>query len=298
MERLLACPLCNSAQSTERFSARDFTVSREEFQIVSCEACGFYFTNPRPYAANLGKYYAAEAYISHSDTQKGLKNKLYHLARSRALKGKISRINRLFDLKPGKLLDVGCGTGYFLAGMKASGWQAEGIEPDKGAAKEAEMRSACKVYGEAELDLFSESSFDLITMWHVLEHVSDPVGRIRQLKRILKPGGRLIIAVPNHSSLDARHYTSFWAAWDVPRHLNHFVPTDLKKLMEVEGFSFIGMKGMPLDAFYISLLSEQYKGRGIFAYPAAFFNGLRSNLHAYFSDQSTWSSMEYYFQKP
>ncbi|MEY4110751.1 MAG: hypothetical protein RLZZ46_1106 [Bacteroidota bacterium] len=298
MQRLLECPLCAFAQFNGMFSATDYTVSRDSFHVVSCGNCGFYFTNPRPLTSDLGKYYAAESYISHSDTQKGIKNKLYHFARGIALRGKISRIKALFGAMQGRALDVGCGTGYFLLGMKEQGWAVEGIEPDPGAAKQASARSGCPVYEEAQLNRYPEASFDLITMWHVLEHVPDPLARIRQLRRILKSGGRLIIAVPNHSSLDAQHYGSCWAAWDVPRHLNHFIPKDMKRLLNAEGFDFTGMKGMPLDSFYISLLSEQYRGRGAIAFPAAFFHGLRSNLHARLSDNSSWSSIEYYFQKP
>lgn len=298
METLKHCPLCRSEGQKQLLSTCDFTLSGERFGIAECTSCGFAFTNPRPDSHELGKYYEGEAYISHSDTQRGLKNRLYHLARGSALKRKIAQISRLCGPKKGRLLDVGCGTGYFLQAAVLDGWEGEGIEPDSGAAEQAGRRSGCRVYPESRLDQLPEGSFDLITLWHVMEHVPEPGHRAAQLMRLLKPGGILVVAVPNRQSFDAERYGEFWAAWDVPRHLNHFRPADMDRLLLSAGFRKKGMRGMPLDAFYISLLSEQYRGSGLAGYLRAFVNGLRSNLKARRSAEGRWSSMEYYFQKP
>ena len=298
METLKECPVCGASEHKELLQSRDFTVSSETFGIQECLRCGFAYTNPRPSLQELGRYYASEAYISHSDTQKGLKNRLYHLARAFTLRRKISQINRLSGSKTGRLLDLGCGTGYFLEAAVKAGWQGEGVEPDAGAAQQAAARSGCNVYPESQLDEYPEGRFDLITMWHVMEHVPQLKQRAAQLFRLLKPGGILVVAVPNRQSLDAEIYGSFWAAWDVPRHLNHFRPADVDRLFSTSGFIKKGMRGMPLDSFYISLLSEQYRGKGAMGFFSAFINGLRSNLRAMRSDAGLWSSMEYYYQKP
>jgi 2-polyprenyl-3-methyl-5-hydroxy-6-metoxy-1,4-benzoquinol methylase len=180
---------------------------------------------------------------------------MYQAVKNIALKNKVSLINKLQPAK-GTLLDIGAGTGDFLITAKQSGWQTLGIEPSEKAKGIAIKKGVDFIENTATI---ANHSIDAITMWHVLEHVPDVEKQIRELKRIIKPTGTIIIAVPNFNSYDAKHYGNFWAAYDVPRHLWHFSKTAIKILFEREGLQLQKVLPMPFDAFYVSLLSEKYK---------------------------------------
>jgi 2-polyprenyl-3-methyl-5-hydroxy-6-metoxy-1,4-benzoquinol methylase len=176
-------------------------------------------------------------------------------------------------------LDVGCGTGAFLNTMLQAGWDATGLEPDETARKNAQELYQVQPLSSPEIFNLPEQQYDAITMWHVLEHVHQLHEYIDQLKKLLKPSGKLIIAVPNFTSADGQHYKSHWAAYDVPRHLYHFSPASMKKLMELHGMQVIEHKPMWFDSFYVSMLSEKYKN-GKDNLISAFFRGLLSNIAA------------------
>lgn len=172
-------------------------------------------------------------------------------------------------LSLGAVLDVGCGTGEFLVEMRRRGWQGWGIEKEEAAAQIA-REAGCPVLMGDLLDVDLEGrTFDLITLWHSLEHLPDPKGVLAELSRHLKSSGRLVIALPNPDSLDARFYRSRWAAWDAPRHLYHFRPTDLQQLLsQASGdFKLIKMISLPLDPFYHALLSEISWSQGLAMLP-------------------------------
>jgi 2-polyprenyl-3-methyl-5-hydroxy-6-metoxy-1,4-benzoquinol methylase len=290
METLQSCPICDNKIYRPFLVCTDYTVSKKEFTIVQCEACGFRFTNPRPSENELGAFYQSEDYISHSNTRKGLISKLYQSVRNYTLKKKLAMVNKL-NRGPGSILDIGCGTGEFLKVCSRAGWNTIGIEPDPGARKFGVEQYGLDVRNEEALKALSNASWDIISMWHVLEHVPRLNERIEEIKRLLKPKGHIIIAVPNCSSKDAAKYGRYWAAWDVPRHLYHFTPKDIRKLISKHGMQVKQVLPMRFDSYYVSMLSEKYKTGKVRLAPA-FFSGLRSNAAASASGE-TWSSQIY-----
>lgn len=254
---------------------KDHSVSGEEFELLLDENLGLLKTHPQPAPENLGRYYESDDYISHTDGKRSFFEKIYHFVKQKALRDKIAIIDG-FQKGKGNLLDIGAGTGDFLVTAKNSGWDVKGIEPSEKARNIAKNKGIELISG---IESVENASFDVVTMWHVLEHVPDIEKHIKELKRILKPGGTIIIAVPNYNSFDAKHYGHFWAAYDVPRHLWHFSKTAIKKLFAAEGMEVIKILPMKFDSFYVSLLSEKYK-TGKMNFIAGFWNGLRSNLKA------------------
>ncbi len=256
-------------------TCKDHTVSGEQFQLLLDDELNMLVTSPKPDLNVLGTYYESEDYISHTDSKRSLFERAYHFVKGIALKQKVKRIEQAQPQK-GKLLDIGAGTGDFLLTAKNHGWDVLGSEPNE------EARALAKEKGISlleNLETLPADSFDVITMWHVLEHVYDLNEQISELKRLLKPGGSLFVAVPNYESYDATYYKEFWAAYDVPRHLWHFSKRSIQKLFEVQNMKVVKILPMRFDAFYVSLLSEKYK-TGRMNPITAFFIGLRSNLKA------------------
>lgn len=275
MEVLKNCPVCGSQKFEPFISGKDFFLTGEAFDIVKCHECGFRFTNPRPKSEDLGKYYESTDYISHSDSRKGLFASVYQLVRKYTLSRKLALISKF--QQNGEILDIGCATGQFLNYMAEHGWSATGIEPDEKTRAHAISEYGLKVFPEEQLNILEKSSFDVITMWHVLEHVSELNARMEQLKNLLKPQGTLIIAVPNCNAYDAKIYGEFWAGYDLPRHLYHFAKEDMKLLLENHEFTIVNILPMRFDAFYVSLLSEKYKS-GKMRWLPALWNGFWSNM--------------------
>ena len=265
----------NLENKTHYLKVKDHSVSQEIFDLYYDESLDMLVTNPQPDSENLGKYYDSPNYISHTDGNKSLFEKLYQAVKNIALKNKLNLINSLSENK-GKILDIGAGTGDFLAFVKQNGWQTIGVEPSQKAKEIALKKGVDFVNETSELD---NQSFDIITMWHVLEHVPDLEKQIHELKRLLKPNGTLIVAVPNFKSFDANHYKEFWAAYDVPIHFWHFSKTAIKLLFEKQNMKLEKVLPMKFDAFYVSLLSEKFK-TGKMNYIKAFFIGLKSNFKA------------------
>ncbi|MTI19966.1 class I SAM-dependent methyltransferase [Fulvivirga sp. RKSG066] len=291
-ERLDNCPVCDSGQLINIIICKDHTVSKEDFVIVKCDACSFHFTNPRPSSDQLGKYYESEEYISHQDKGNSLINQVYKIARNFTLKGKKSLVSKYYT--QGNILDIGCGTGHFLNVFNTKHWKTYGIEPNQTAREQAQLRVSNTF--ESIDDLPSSAKFDIITMWHVLEHVPDLNDFLKKVNTYLSKKGVFIVAVPNMNSLDAKIYKSHWAAYDVPRHLSHFTQPTLKKLMLKHSLKVVDIKPMKLDAFYVSMLSEKYKNGGKNNYVAAIKNGLKSNRFARENNQE-YSSLIYIIKK-
>jgi 2-polyprenyl-3-methyl-5-hydroxy-6-metoxy-1,4-benzoquinol methylase len=273
------CPVCGSDKLSSALHAIDHTVSKQEFAIWHCNNCTFRFTQDVPDADSIGPYYQSEEYISHSDTGKGIINRLYHRVRKRTLVGKRKLVERIAGVRRGNILDIGAGTGAFLNAMKTTGWHITGLEPDAGARSMAEKLYNLSFRTPDSLFELPQDNYEAITMWHVLEHVHDLNGYVAQLKKLLKPNGKLFIAVPNYTSDDAADYKEFWAAYDVPRHLYHFSPASIKTLMEKHGLKIISYKPMWYDSFYVSLLSSKYKN-GKSNFFGAGWVGFISNLKA------------------
>ena len=259
--------------------AEDHTVSHQEFEIWHCEDCQLRFTQNIPAENEIGAFYQSEEYISHTNTSKGLINSLYQKVRNYTLGQKLNLIRKASGKKTGNILDIGCGTGDFLNTMKMANWEVIGLEPDEGARQLALENFGIEVYEREHLFELKEASYDVITMWHVLEHVHRLHEYLNTIQRLLKPGGTLIIAVPNYQSTDADAYKAFWAAYDVPRHLYHFSPASMKRLLEKHSFSLDRMKLMPFDSFYVSMLSDKYKYGGL-RLISSFWTGFKSWLKA------------------
>lgn len=286
------CLVCGSDSFEPFLVCKDYTVSQENFNIVSCKSCGFKFTNPRPENSVIGDYYKAEEYVSHSNTTKGVVNKLYHSVRNYTLKQKLKLISSY--VSRGTMLDYGSGTGMFLNVCKNDGWETYGMEPDDNARKMS-IEKGLDVFSDKNKvsDRIADKKFNAITLWHVLEHVTDMEATLSFFKSKLNNDGVLIIAVPNHVSYDAQYYKEFWAAYDVPRHLHHFDINSMTSLVEKAGFKFQESKPMKFDSFYVSMLSEKYK-TGSVNLVKAFLVGLTSNFKA--KDTHSYSSTIYIFK--
>jgi len=252
-------------------NVKDHSVSQETFELVHDKDLDMLITHPQPSLDKLPSYYESVDYISHTDGNKSLFEKMYQFVKSIALKNKLNLINS--ESQRGKILDIGAGVGDFLSVAKKDGWEIIGVEPSEKAKAIAKNKGVTFVESLNDLE---NNSFDVITMWHVLEHVPDLENQIKELKRLIKPSGTIIIAVPNFNSFDAKYYGSFWAAYDVPIHLWHFSKTAIKKLFAKENLELQKVLPMKFDSFYVSLLSEKYK-TGKMNFITAFLIGLRSN---------------------
>jgi SAM-dependent methyltransferase len=253
-------------------------------------------TTPRPADEQLGSYYLSLDYISHTNKAHGFIDKIYLLAREYTLKKKLTLISKNIQNNSKKaLLDFGCGTGEFLTYCKSNGWKVSGVEPSTIARKKASEILQQPVNEDIANE--AEVEFDVITLWHVLEHVSELDKTLQQLKQKLASDGTLFIAVPNHVSWDGDHYKEHWAGYDVPRHLWHFSRGNVKRLMEKNGLKVVDIKPMKLDSFYISLLSEKYKSgqSNLLGMIKAFFNGCISNIKG--SSSGEYSSLIYIVKK-
>ncbi|MCK0108263.1 class I SAM-dependent methyltransferase [Flavobacteriaceae bacterium S0825] len=257
---------------------KDHSVSGETFQLIVNETYGFLETSPQPTKDQLSEYYKTEDYISHTDSKRNLFEKAYHLVRNISLKRKITLINS-FNSEEKKLLDIGCGTGDFLKAAQDNNWYVSGIEPNHSARDIANKKTNNSVFNTEKIQQFKERSFDVITLWHVLEHLPNLEEQIITLTKLLKANGTLIIAVPNFNCFDANYYKDFWAAYDVPRHLWHFNQKSIASLFERKNMTVVKTLPMKFDAYYVSLLSEKYK-TGFMNPLKAFWIGFRSNLKA------------------
>ena len=247
-------------------SVKDHSVSGKEFQLLENETYGFLETFPRPNEYQLPEYYKTDDYISHTDSRRNLFEMVYHAVRNVSLKRKLKLINSLSQSRDNGnntrkkiLLDIGCGTGDFLQTVQRDAWSVFGIEPNERAREIANKKTKGSVSGVEQLVKFKSHSFDVITLWHVLEHLPNLESQLSEFKRLLKPNGTLVIAVPNYKSYDALYYKDFWAAFDVPRHLWHFSQESMSKLVSTQNFKIIKTLPMTFDSYYVSMLSEKYK---------------------------------------
>jgi SAM-dependent methyltransferase len=255
-----ACPLCSSGNISLKFRCTDHFISKEVFSIDNCNDCGFVFTQDYPEEAEIGRYYESNDYISHSDTTKGYSNKIYHLARNLMLRRKKGIVNATTRKHKGNLLDIGSGTGHFANTMKQSDWAVKGIEINEKARAFSKSNFGLEIIGPEDITSLDAGSFDCITLWHVLEHFHDPYKYMSDILGLLKPDGVCLIALPNSNSFDASLFREYWAAYDVPRHLWHFNPSTFNLFSEKTGFHLEKLMTLPLDVFYISIMSEKYKG--------------------------------------
>ncbi|WP_455586085.1 class I SAM-dependent methyltransferase [Bacteroides sp.] len=290
-----ACPLCGGTHLKRAMTCTDFYASGEQFDVLSCEDCGFTFTQDVPVEAEIGRYYETPDYISHSDTKKGAMNTLYHQVRKYMLGKKARLVVKESHRKQGRLLDIGTGTGYFASTMKQRGWEVDAIEKNAQARAFAKEHFGLEVKDDKALQEFEPGSFDVITLWHVMEHLEHLDETWTRLCELLSDRGVLIVAVPNCSSYDAGKYGEYWAAYDVPRHLWHFTPVTMQQFASKHGFIMAARHPMPFDAFYVSMLSEKHRGSSL-----PFIKGMCAGAVAWFSalgKKERSSSMIYVFRK-
>lgn len=294
-ETLEDCPSCNHKSFTPYLTCKDYTYSQEEFQIQQCDNCKLLFTNPRPDNQSISKYYDNPEYVSHTDTKEGLIFSIYGAVKRFSLKQK----RRLLEAKTidKTVLDYGAGSGDFSNELASNGWDVTSYEPNNKARLLIQQKNTSVKIISSLSDL-SSSSISVITLWHVLEHVHNLKETLLEFERILRPGGTLVIAVPNDASFDARFYREDWAAYDVPRHLYHFNPNSLNPLLSRIGFSISEMKPLWFDSTYVSLLSEKNKKTNAFVgWVRALIVGQLSNLQT-LSNTQKCSSITYVYKKP
>lgn len=280
-----------------KFICRDYLASNEDFSVYTCLQCEFLFTNNFPSNNSIGKYYDDPKYISHSDTKKGVVNKIYHFVRAYTIKQKLNFVCKQSGKQTGRILDIGCGTGYFINKAKHSGWEVVGTEKNEPARIVAVKHFGLFVKPEEHLYKFKDGSFDVITLWHVLEHLEDFNDIVEKIYDLLTPDGVAVIALPNCSSYDARHYKEYWAGYDIPRHLWHFTPKTIELFAKKFNFHIAYKKPMPFDAYYVSLLSERYKRNNlVVAAVKAMFIGAVSNIKTLI-DKDKGSAMIYVLKK-
>jgi 2-polyprenyl-3-methyl-5-hydroxy-6-metoxy-1,4-benzoquinol methylase len=292
LEKLDACPVCGYTVSETYLACTDYTVSGEIFTLEKCKNCNFVYTNPRPGEKQISRYYQSADYVSHNDTNKGLINKVYHVVRKKTLADKLRLINKIHAR--GKLLDIGCGTGAFLQVCKNDGWTVNGIEPDEGARAMAQIKLGATIERDI-LTSFSEEKFNVITLWHVLEHVHQLNETVEKIENLLSLGGKVVIAVPNINSYDAKHFGKYWAAYDIPKHLYHFSRETLELLMKKHGIKLVEVLPMKFDAYYIGLLSTRNKYKEI-KFVEGLMEGFKSNNWAK-KNKHSYSSLTYIFSR-
>lgn len=291
----ITCPICQGDSFKKKATCKDYFVTGELFDICECQTCKFILTAYPPAQDKINSYYKAESYISHSNTSKGLINKIYHLVRNYMLKKKVRLARKATGLDKGNHLDVGAGIGLYAHAMSKCGWSVEAIETSSDARKVAKELYGINLKDTSLWGELKNESKDLITLWHVLEHIPNLNEIWENFHRVLTKQGTLIIAVPNPSSYDAEIYKSEWAAYDVPRHLWHFTPNTLKNLAQKHGFELAKTHTMPFDGFYISMMCEKNAGK-----PLAFIRGFWTGLKGYIqslSNKEKSSSIIYIFKK-
>lgn len=293
MEKLEHCPACESSDYEEFIFCKDYLVSGEKFSIVTCRKCGLLFTNPRPEKELLGAYYKSDEYISHSVAAKGLINRLYFIIRKYTLHKKERMVKKYAGQK--KILDFGCGTGLFLSVCRKRGWETLGIESNENAANSGKEKFGLVIKKDDYLRTIPSGAFHIITLWHVLEHISPLSDTIAELRRILHEHGRMVVAVPDSGCLDAHLYGEKWAGYDVPRHLYHFTKKTISLFFDKQGMEIQDVFPMKFDAYYVSMLSEKNLS-GKINFLKVLKNGYRSNKWAKRNHQC-YSSIVYIIKK-
>ncbi|MBD3639044.1 MAG: class I SAM-dependent methyltransferase [Crocinitomicaceae bacterium] len=290
LQLLEKCPICESTNLENYLTSKDFTFSKEEFSVQKCGDCGFRFTNPIPREDEIGRYYGADNYMSHAtQNTKGLMPFVYKRVRNMNLNRKLRLVRKYSKGK--SLLDIGAGNGFFLNACRSEGYAVQGIEPDERARDVAKKDFDLELKTPESLPQLDSNAVDVITMWHVLEHVYHLKRDIKEYLRILKDDGALILALPNIDSYDSNYYGEYWDGLDLPLHLYHFTPKDVSNLFNQFGYEVVEMRPMKFDAYWVSMNSEKFKGGSL---PKAFYVGLKSNLKA---DNGKYSSQMYVIRK-
>jgi len=224
------CDLCGSDDTSLLFTARDINLSGKGlFNVVKCKKCGLVYVNPRPAGQEIGKFYPKEYFLGHAGAGEGIDKYQYQ---------KMNKIKKI--KKTGKILDVGCGAGYFLAVAKENGWETRGVEISKIAASYARKKFGIDVFaGELADAGYPNEYFDVVTLWHVLAHLPNPSETLAEVNKVLKKDGLLVLTVPNINGFQAKIFKEFWFHLDVPRHLYFFELDLLEQMLRKNGFKIL-----------------------------------------------------------
>lgn len=288
------CPVCKNEKLDHFLSTKDYFLSNQDFDLLKCKKCGVLLTNPFPDEAESSTYYESENYLSHQKNSFSVFSWLYQFIKRINIRHKYNYATK--GLVNGRVLDIGCGIGDFLSYCESRKWTVAGIEPNMQARAIAQEKIGQVVYNPMDTNTLEDGSFQLITMWHVLEHVQQLAKQLADIDRLLSKNGKVVIALPNYESYDAKHYQSYWAAYDVPRHLYHFNRSAIITLFSNFSFKLVDESPMIWDAYYVSILSEKYmKNHGIIGAIKASLYASISNFKAVFSSNS--SSVIYTFVK-
>jgi len=231
-----SCPHAGEPQ-TPLFDARDY-ISGDGFALVLCRKCGIAYTQPTPAPDKWSRYYPRDYYGKAGASRfrgpiEWVQNQFYT--------ARVGRIQQFNGGRPGRVLDVGCGRGFLLQEFRRRGWDVLGTEVDGTAAAHAQrvLQLPVKI-GALETLKLPADGFDVVVLWHVLEHLSDPGATLVQVHRLLRPGGTLLVGVPNFGSAEARWCQDKWFHLDVPRHLTHFTQNGLARALEQAGLRVCG----------------------------------------------------------
>lgn len=207
------------------------------FRMCRCRECGLLYLNPRPTEEEMLQYYPEE----YEPYSRAIDDEPWFQRLNRRY-GMSKRCRAVMAYEPGgRLLDVGCATGNFLYEMARRGtWETYGVEPNSKAAQYARQRLGLNVFtGTLRQARFPDDYFDVVSLWNVLEHLHDPMGDLREVNRVLRHGGLLVLSLPNVESLDAWLFGQYWVGWDIPRHLHVFPRPTLKRLLAATGFALL-----------------------------------------------------------
>jgi 2-polyprenyl-3-methyl-5-hydroxy-6-metoxy-1,4-benzoquinol methylase len=312
------CPVCKQIINAQPLLAKDYTVSGETFSIFKCDNCQYGFTHPQPNPNDIGKYYGSPDYSPHANYVKNAVDVLYNIARIFNVKNKVKLVKTFAKAQDHiHIADIGCGNGHFLQQCKKNGMIVQGVEVNHNAIYNTEQKIKQKVFQSVDqlVNLINVNTgghndnntqtkypndhkqmLDVITLWHSLEHLYQPINVVQQLLNITKTTGIIIIALPNYLAHDAQVYQQHWAAYDTPRHLSHFTEKTIKFIAEQCDAKLIDTIPMKLDALYVSILSEKYKGKNN---AIALINGIAKGMisNYYAKKNNEYSSVIYVLQK-
>jgi SAM-dependent methyltransferase len=224
-----ACDLCGSVTVRELYTAKDRLRNTDlPFKIAECCGCGVWRTLPEMSAVELASFYPDHYWGSGGPSQKW----------SESSQSDKTRFLTRCGLARGSILDVGCGSGFFLRALNPAKWQRFGVETSEPAARAAEnvIGRGHVFAGTLTRSGWADSTFDVVTFWSALEHTNEPLANLREARRTIKPGGSLIVQVPNAGSYQARFFGGDWFSLDAPRHRYHFTLTLLDRLLAETGF--------------------------------------------------------------
>ncbi len=249
------CNYCDQDKTESVNAGPDMLLNTGHFTLVRCLHCGLIYQNPQLDLAELAVHYPDKypRFLTAAAQESGLSR----LSADHALARQRQRLERHWQGN-GRLLDVGCATGQFLAHMQAAGWQVAGVEFSPHAAAFAREQYGLDVQtGTLEDAAFADGSFDVVTLWDVLEHVQDPKGTLAEIARVLRPGGLLVVSTPNPTCVEAHLFGSHWIGWERPRHLHLFTPNLLRCYLRDAGFEVASLESFS-GRLSVTLVSLAY----------------------------------------